>query len=185
MNCAKSRSFTAEEDSRLRSLVERHGANGWALIASMMGGRTPKECRERFSLHLSNYDESVPWSHEEETLLISLLEQYGKNWAKMAHTMAWRSKDEIKAHYYYLEGTTLDSRMNDLYILPQQKNKKTTKKAKGNILRQEVKIDPLLQLPWIKDPPTQILSDLSDNLCNFLRDMPSHASMITTSHLVD
>ncbi|CAN0082605.1 unnamed protein product, partial [Discosporangium mesarthrocarpum] len=36
-----------KEDSRLFSLVEKHGARHWTMMTAKMPGRNPKECRER------------------------------------------------------------------------------------------------------------------------------------------
>ena len=40
--------WDAIEDERLRELVEKHGTQQWALIASEMNGRNGKQCRERW-----------------------------------------------------------------------------------------------------------------------------------------
>ena len=40
--------WSVEEDAKLRSLVEEHGMQQWALIASNMPERNGKQCRERW-----------------------------------------------------------------------------------------------------------------------------------------
>merc|ERR1719247_444860 len=44
----RSRPWTTEEDTLVRSLVEAHGTKRWSLIASNLTGRTGKQCRERW-----------------------------------------------------------------------------------------------------------------------------------------
>ena len=38
---------SAQEDDRMRALVEKYGARKWSIIASNLPGRVGKQCRER------------------------------------------------------------------------------------------------------------------------------------------
>ena len=40
--------WTEEEDKKLGRLVERIGKKDWCMIASVMEGRTGRQCRERY-----------------------------------------------------------------------------------------------------------------------------------------
>ncbi|KAF9282205.1 hypothetical protein BGZ88_011148, partial [Linnemannia elongata] len=44
--------WTDEEDRKLRDLVNEYGPEKWVFIASRIGSRTGKQCRERWHNHL-------------------------------------------------------------------------------------------------------------------------------------
>ena len=48
--------WSDEEDARLARLVERIGKTDWCMIASVMEGRTARQCRERYC---NQVDESI------------------------------------------------------------------------------------------------------------------------------
>ena len=54
--------WSDEEDGRLRSLVQEHGTQQWALIAQSMPGRNGKQCRERWHNQLDNRLTKDGWS---------------------------------------------------------------------------------------------------------------------------
>ncbi len=45
--------FTPEEDARLQELVAQFGSDNWTVIAQNMDGRTPRQCRERWTYYLT------------------------------------------------------------------------------------------------------------------------------------
>mmetsp|Transcript_35906 Transcript_35906/g.83746 ORF Transcript_35906/g.83746 Transcript_35906/m.83746 type:complete len:144 (-) Transcript_35906:1063-1494(-) len=64
------RKWTNEEDERMALLVREHGSKHWGLIASKLGGRTGKQCRERWHNQLDPFIKKDPWTQEEEKILM-------------------------------------------------------------------------------------------------------------------
>lgn len=50
----------------------------------MMGGRTYKQCRERYTNYLKEGLNVGPWSKEEDRLLLSMHAKIGNKWAEIA-----------------------------------------------------------------------------------------------------
>ena len=73
--------FTPEEDEKLKSLTSKYGTRSWSLIASFMAGRTPKQCRDRYSNYLVPGYFKGQWSNEEDQLLLKLYQQHGPKWS--------------------------------------------------------------------------------------------------------
>jgi hypothetical protein len=48
--------WTEDEDRKLARLVERIGKKDWCMVASVMEGRTARQCRERYCNHV---DEAI------------------------------------------------------------------------------------------------------------------------------
>ncbi|XP_021737358.1 transcription factor MYB118-like [Chenopodium quinoa] len=88
--------WSTDEDSRLKSLVEKHGERKWAFIAEKMVGRAGKQCRERWINHLRDNIKKIEefnrkwkgefsnieimkdaWDEEEERMLVEAHEQFG------------------------------------------------------------------------------------------------------------
>eukprot|EP00966_Prymnesium_polylepis_P131893 3050097-Prymnesium_polylepis.1 len=68
------RAWTLEEDALLRELVARHGPARWSSIATKLGGREGKQCRERWINHLDESVSKEEWSADEDSLLAHLIQ---------------------------------------------------------------------------------------------------------------
>lgn len=53
-------------------------------VAKMMGGRTYKQCRERYTNYLKDGLNVGPWSKEEDRLLLTMHAKIGNKWAEIA-----------------------------------------------------------------------------------------------------
>ncbi|KAG0268239.1 Transcription factor myb3r-5, partial [Linnemannia exigua] len=91
--------WTPEEDRQLRNLVKELGAEKWVLIASRLGSRTGKQCRERWHNHLDPSIDKSPFTAEEDELIFKLFEQFGSKWAEMSKLMPGRPDNAIKNHF--------------------------------------------------------------------------------------
>ncbi|KAF9425614.1 Transcription factor myb3r-1 [Podila epigama] len=91
--------WTPEEDRQLKSLVQELGAEKWVLIASRLGSRTGKQCRERYVNHLDPRINKSPFTHEEDLRILELYNQLGSKWAEMSKLMPGRPDNAIKNHF--------------------------------------------------------------------------------------
>ncbi|KAF9954661.1 Myb- protein A [Mortierella alpina] len=91
--------WTDEEDRKLRDLVNEYGPEKWVFIASRIGTRTGKQCRERWHNHLDPLINKSPFTHEEDMRILELYSQLGSKWAEMAKHMPGRPDNAIKNHF--------------------------------------------------------------------------------------
>jgi hypothetical protein len=94
--------FTAGEDVSLRQLVDACGTNAWPEIASRMGTRTVRQCRDRWNHYLSTAPGSIPWTNDEDTRLLQMVEQVGVRWKTVAGSLPQRSETDVKQRWFSL-----------------------------------------------------------------------------------
>lgn len=88
--------FSPEEDSTLKSLVLQSIEPDWKAIASQMGNRTPRQCRERYKNYLSPDLSTRPWSETEDAILTEKVHEIGKKWAQISQFFEGRSDVSLK-----------------------------------------------------------------------------------------
>ena len=119
--------FSPMENAMLKYLIDTFGTNDWVLIASMMPGRNPKQCRDRFCNYLSGFRQVGPWKPEEDELLLSLIKKLGPKWVEISKHIPERSENDVKNRWYkHLKKDNLD--LNRQIILKSTKNNKKTQK---------------------------------------------------------
>ena len=98
--------FTKEEDQQILQLVQYFGSNDknkWYIIASQMKGRSPRQCRERYQLFLSDgVRKNAKWSSEEDELLLSKYQLYGPHWKQLEQFFVGRTSYNIKNRFISL-----------------------------------------------------------------------------------
>ena len=87
------------EDASMASLVTQYGTRHWGLIASKLGNRTGKQCRERWHNQLDPAIKKESWSRSEEELLMTLHSRYGNKWAEISKFIEGRTDNAIKNHF--------------------------------------------------------------------------------------
>ncbi|OHT13496.1 Myb-like DNA-binding domain containing protein [Tritrichomonas foetus] len=107
--------FSEEEDFRLRNLVTCFGAKKWVRIASMMPGRTARQCRDRYSNYLAPGFIQSEWSIEEDDLLLNKYLEYGSQWTRIREFFPNRTANSIKNRWNYSVSRRLDCSQTSSY----------------------------------------------------------------------
>ena len=89
-------SWTADEDQIILSFVEKNGPKDWYKLAKLLPGRIGKQCRERWTNHLSPSVTKKSWSSEEDHKLVQLHEKYGNQWTLIATFFEGRTDNCVK-----------------------------------------------------------------------------------------
>jgi hypothetical protein len=97
-----SRNFGHAEDALLIELVKKHGTDSWSLVAAELGTRTPRQCRNRYTLFLAPDLNSAPWTPDEDEVLIHHYEAIGPKWAALRQFFPGRTDLNVKNRFLFL-----------------------------------------------------------------------------------
>ena len=95
--------FSYVEDKRLKELVSKYGEKDWVLISSMMKGRNSRQCRERWTHHLSPHINQKEFTIEEDQLLLAKYDELGPHWKIISQFFEGRTDQMIKNRFYLLQ----------------------------------------------------------------------------------
>ncbi|OHT12606.1 hypothetical protein TRFO_03637 [Tritrichomonas foetus] len=122
MQRTKRHPFTEYEDKTIRENVMTLGED-WDSIAKKLGGRTPKQCHDRYINYLREGLRNDPWTQQEDEVLIKLHKEIGPKWSKMMRSLQGRSGNDIKnrwhKHLIKRAGNSVCSNKNKALIKPQ------------------------------------------------------------------
>lgn len=110
--------FSFEEDELLLSLVNSLGdKKDWILISFYMKKfnyeRSSRQCRDRYVHYLDpKIINNVPWSPEDDNLLIKTVEKQGKKWKILEKTFPGRSEVALRNRYHLLLRKMVKSKQN-------------------------------------------------------------------------
>jgi hypothetical protein len=96
------RKFTPEEDDVIMAMVESQGAKHWRVIAEHLGGRTARQCRERWLNYLSPSVTKASWTEPEDALLREKVTELGPQWSRIARLFAGRTDIALKHRHLKL-----------------------------------------------------------------------------------
>ena len=147
----KKGSWTPEEDQIIKEHVKENGPTKWSEVATMLPGRTTKQCRRRWIERLDPNIKKGHWTEEEDELLLKLHNEYGNQWAKMSPYFNGRTDNSIKNRWT----SSLSKRITRDYmgniILKKGRKRKPMSKKQQNIIQQSQTQIPQPSIPVL--PP--------------------------------
>lgn len=125
--------FTKEEDAILIDGVKKFGED-WKSISSLLENRTEKQCKDRFNSYLKPDINYLPWTSEEDELLVYLYRLIGPKWKVMSKYFKGRTYNMIKNHfnYYIIQRRKYDV-VNKKYIEKKLEHYEKKNKTLANI----------------------------------------------------
>jgi hypothetical protein len=101
--------FTAEEDGRLKKLVEMFGESSWSKIAKEMSGLNRKQIRDRYVNYLKKERTIKEFTAEEDQIILRLVRERGRFWSKIAEELVGRTPIMVKNRFYASLISTLNT----------------------------------------------------------------------------
>ncbi|EAX90073.1 Myb-like DNA-binding domain containing protein [Trichomonas vaginalis G3] len=95
--------FSQAEDLLLKNLVEEaNGVVNWKDIASKMGTRSARQCRERYKNYLKPTIIKKNWTKDEDALILQKYQELGNKWESIARFLKGRSGSDTRNRYLSL-----------------------------------------------------------------------------------
>jgi hypothetical protein len=95
-------SWTGEEDRVIIDFVLQNGMKDWAKLATLLPGRTGKQCRERWTNQLDPRLNRDNWTANEDLILLQRQKVFGNAWSRIAGLLPGRSSNAIKNRWCWL-----------------------------------------------------------------------------------
>jgi hypothetical protein len=91
--------WSEEEDDLLMKAVQVYGTKKWSDVSTLVPGRNPKQCRERWISHLDPTLKHESFDNIEDELILKYYKIFGPEWAKISKFLPGRSSIAIKNRY--------------------------------------------------------------------------------------
>ncbi|XP_076341584.1 transcriptional activator Myb-like isoform X4 [Tachypleus tridentatus] len=93
--------WSKDEDEKLKMLVEKHGSDDWACIASFFPDRNELQCQQRWQKVVSPDLVKGPWTKEEDEKVFELVKKYGpKKWTLIAKQLRGRIGKQCRERWH-------------------------------------------------------------------------------------
>ncbi|CAM9858078.1 unnamed protein product [Hapterophycus canaliculatus] len=97
--------WTKEEDTRLREIVEHHGAKNWRMVAEQLGTlRSDVQCLHRWNKVLRPGLHKGPWTEEEDSIVRECVEHSGAQkqvkWSVVASRLPGRIGKQCRERWF-------------------------------------------------------------------------------------
>lgn len=96
-------SWSEEEDGLLVELVtsemKTHSQIRWTAVSKKIKTRTPKQCRERWTLNLNPNINHDPFTPEDDAILMDAYNKLGPRWTKIKDLLPGRTENSVKTRY--------------------------------------------------------------------------------------
>ena len=94
-----SQPWTLEEEERLGKLAKDLNYD-WKRVAEHFYYRSPTEIEDRWVKRFDLNVKKTPWTQEEDTVVITMVEKLGKNWKEVSKYVPGRLPNTIKNRFY-------------------------------------------------------------------------------------
>ena len=103
--------FSEEEDRQLCKIVDdiigsigtrKLKAEHWRIVSRMMGNRTVKQCKNRWTLILDPTINRTPWLESEDKFIMEQYRQNGAKWTDMSIVLDHRTPMQIRQRWEQL-----------------------------------------------------------------------------------
>lgn len=95
------RPWSLEEDTLLKSLMQKHNGQNWKEVAEELPGRTGVQCLHRWISVLHPGRVTGPWSKTEDDVVLKLVQQHGpQKWDLIAEFVPGRNGKQCRERWY-------------------------------------------------------------------------------------
>jgi hypothetical protein len=80
-----------------------YGTTNWHIIAKLLPGRSPRQCRERWSNYVNPNLLKHEWTETEDEILLTTYRDVRAKWFVIANFLPLRSRNSTKKRYFALQ----------------------------------------------------------------------------------
>jgi hypothetical protein len=158
--------FMAQEDEALRMAVSALGQDDWTNVAKRLHGRTPRQCRERWTHYLSPSLRRDEWSVGEDRLLTAKYLELGGRWILMVPYFPNRTDTMLKNRFQML--MRMEARKNR----PMNPKPKVIRQPRQAKLVENINPwDPILSTDWFDEGMFAVRDGIDDLATSYEADL--------------